>query len=224
MLVAIDEVERLQDEIERGRANTDFLDLVRAIGDRLDRVRVLLVSAHPLVRLGRDWVDRLISVVQRDLGYLEPDAARSLMCQPIDGFPDIYPPGGVDRIAHETRGHPYLIQLVCDKLTRHLNDQKRLQATDADIELAIDTSFEDAEAILFNDLWAQQSPAQRAWLSRLADSPAAVERPDRALKELIQRRFVEARDDAMHVAVPMFAAWIREREPAPDDPADARLA
>ena len=209
MLIAIDEVERLQDEIALGRANTDFLDLVRAMGDRLERIRVLLVSAYPFDRLGPHWVDRLISVMQCEIVYLEQDEARDLMRYPIDDFPDIYPVNGVQRITRETRGHPYLVQLICGELCQHLNKHKRLKATDEDIEIAIDASFEKTK--LFDQLWEQQTQAERSWLARLADAPIEVERPDRVLRGLIKRGFVERRSGTMHVAVPMFADWIRDQ-------------
>jgi hypothetical protein len=210
LLVAVDEVERLQDEIAQGRANTDFLDLVRAMGDRLGRVRVLLVSAHPLARLGRHWVDRLISVVQREISYLGPEEARALVCHPVEGFPDIYPAGGVDRILAETRCHPYLIQLVCDELCRRLNEEERLRASDGDLEVAVDQAI--AKTNLFQELWAQQDEAERDWLCRLARAPIAVERPDPALRELVRRGFAEQREGVMHVAVPMFATWIANEQ------------
>jgi hypothetical protein len=68
LLVALDEVERLQDGIDEGWATADLLDLVRASGDVLERIRFLLATAYPLPRLGPHWVDRLINVLPRQLG------------------------------------------------------------------------------------------------------------------------------------------------------------
>ena len=48
------------------------------------------------------------------------------------------PDGGVDRIVQVTAGHPYLVQLVCDALCRHLNENGRLEASTDDLEAALD--------------------------------------------------------------------------------------
>jgi hypothetical protein len=210
MLVAIDEVERLQDGIADGWANTDFLDFVRAVGDTLRRIRLLLVSAYPLARLGPHWPDRLISALSREISYLQPEEARELIRHPTPDFPDIYPEGAVNRLVAETRGHPYLIQLVCDELCRRLNDQSRLRAESADIQAAIDAAF--SKTSLFDELWRQQDDRGRTWLRVLAAEPRPVDRPDEALRRLVRTHFVQSADGKHQVAVPMFAAWIRDQK------------
>lgn len=208
LLVAVDEVERLQEGIAEGWAGTDFLDFVRAAGDRLRRIRFLLVSAYAIGRLGPRWSDHLISALSRELTYLEPEEARELICRPTPDFPDIYPEGGVDKLIAETRGHPYLIQLVCDELCRNLNDRRRLQATMDDIQASIDASF--GKTTLFDELWRQHSPTEQTWLRTLASGPRPVDRADEELRGLVHARFVEQADGTYQVAVPMFGAWIRD--------------
>jgi hypothetical protein len=167
VLVAIDEIERVQTGIEEGWTTPAFLDFLRAAGDSLRNVRLLLVSAHPLHRLGRSWTDRLISVVHREIGYLLPDEAADLARSPMAGFPDIYPAGGVERIVRETNGHPYLIQLVCDGLIRDLNGKGLLGAADADLTRALDRVLGDTP--LFRELWSSstRTDEERALLRRL---------------------------------------------------------
>lgn len=113
LLIAVDEVEKLEIGIQEGWATPDFLDFVRAAADTLHRVRFLLASAHRPQRLGRHWVDRLISALPREMGFLDEPAARSLVLEPIPDFPDIYPPEGVGRILERTHRHPRtLLDLV----------------------------------------------------------------------------------------------------------------
>jgi hypothetical protein len=208
LLIAIDEVERLQDGIAAGWASTDFLDFVRAAGDALRRIRLLLVSAYPLARLGPHWPDRLISALSREITYLKPDEARELVCHPTPDFPNIYPEGAVDHLLAQTNGHPYLIQLVCDELCRRLNEQQRLHAEPDDMQAAIDAAF--GKTSLFDELWRQQNEAERTWLRSLAAEPRPVDRPDEFLRSLTRTYFVEQVGDKYQVAVPMFAAWIRD--------------
>lgn len=102
VLLALDEIERVQTGINEGWGSPAFLDFLRAAGDSLRRIRLLLVAANPLHRLGPAWTDRLISVVHREITYLLPVEAEDLIQNPMPGFPDIYPPGCVARIVRET--------------------------------------------------------------------------------------------------------------------------
>ena len=184
-------------------------DLVRAAGDSLHRVRFLLLTAYSLDGLGPHWLDRLVSALQRQVGYLDEPDARNLVTEPIEGFPDIYPPGGVDRILRETHCHPYLIQLVCDHLTKRLNDNSRLKADDGDLEAAFDLAT--AQTPLFPELWRQRSEDEKAILKALAlgQDPPDQTRP--TLRQLEKQGYVTRRDNRPTIAVPLFSAWIQDR-------------
>jgi len=208
-LVAIDEVENLQDGIAKGWSDPGFLRFVRAAGDELRRIRFLLVSAHPLERLGGDWTDRLISAVPYTLTYLEQDAARDLVTRPCDEFPDIYPEGGVQRILAETHGHPHFTQAVCDAFVRRLNEAKRFTATSLDVERAIDQAY-NAQSHVLKELWLAQTADEQAWLRRLASAKASVTDPDAALASLERYGYVENQGGEYGVALPLFARWIRQ--------------
>lgn len=209
ILLAIDEVERLEDGIRAGWASSDFLDFVRSAGDALHRIRFLLATAHPLPRLGPHWVDRLINVLLRRLEPLDETAARALIVEPVPGFPDIYPPGGVDRILGQTAGHPYLIQLVCDILCRGLNEKERLHATDDDLERAFDRAL--SETPLFDELWRQRSAEEQTALKSLAAGGPAAPFETALLRGLEQEGYLTRRGGDWAVAVPLFATWIAER-------------
>lgn len=209
VLVALDEIERLQTGIEEGWTTPAFLDFLRAAGDSLRKIRLLLVSAHPLHRLGRTWTDRLISVIHREIGYLAPHEAEELITHPMDGFPDIYPPGGVARIAGETRGHPYLIQLVCDALVRDLNGRGKLTAENADITRALDRALGDTP--LFRELWSDRNDGERAILRDLTKEPGPLGDREAEARDLLHEGLIEKDGERYRVAVPLFAAWIRER-------------
>lgn len=207
VLVAIDEVEGLQRGIKDGWATPAFLDFVRAAGNSLERIRLLLTCARPLHRLGRTWTDRLISVIQLEISYLKPEEAADLARNPMPGFPDIYPPGGVERIIRETNAHPYLLQLVCDTLIGNLNKQGRLRAEDADITRAFDGAL--PRQTVFRELWQAFTDEERAWLRKLAEPGEWAVEPDAVLKELRQQGYVEEQAGRYTLAVPLFRTWIR---------------
>ncbi len=126
-------------------------------------------------------------------------------------FPDIYPPGGVERILEQTHRHPYLLQLVGDHLTRRLNLQGRRVATDEDVAAALDEAVVAADKILFLDLWETRSEAERRVLSLLArgGEPAAAD--GAAVAALTGEGHLVDAGGGPNLAVPLFAEWIADR-------------
>lgn len=215
LLIALDEVEGLERGIREGWSDPAFLDFLRAAGDRLHRSRFLLVTAHPFSRLGPHWSDRLISARTRRIEPLAEEEARALLTQPVAGFPDIYPPGGVERLLGETACHPYLLQLTAYDLTRRLNEASRLKATDDDLTAALDQALEENN--LFQNLWDDLTTTERRLLEALArgeELPEAAgeasEVLSQARRELAREQLILRRSEGWRVAVPLFSRWVRE--------------
>jgi uncharacterized protein len=179
----------------------------------------LLLTAYPLHRLGPHWVDKLVSVTSRTISYLDEVAAEELVRHPVPDFPDIYPKGGVTRILHETRCHPFLIQKVCDELCRLLNARGgRRTATDDELTEVFDRVL--LEADLFDELWRQRTAEERETLRRLA---AAVEPipADAVTRQLAREGYVELHRDSAMIAVPLFREWIGQTQGQPTAPLPA---
>ena len=208
LLVTIDEVEGLERGMREGWASPDVLDLIRAAGDQLRQIRVLLATAHPLKSLGPEWVDRLINVVLRRLGPLDAADARELITHPVPDVDhrDLYPEAAVDHILEQTARHPYLIQLTCDVLCRHLNAERRHRATDADLERAFDDVL--AETPLFTELWRQRTDAEKLLLQDLADGGDGHGAPRGVRRELEREGYIVQRGEGLAVTVPLFGTWI----------------
>ena len=206
LLVVVDEVERVEDGIRAGWCTPAVLDFLRAAGDSLRRIRFLLLTAHPLQRLGPHWVDRLISATERSISYLDEKDADDLVRAPIPDFPDIYPEGGIARILRETHRHPFLIQKTCDELCKYLNEHGgRRRATDDELTAVLDTVVEEK---LFDELWTQRTEEEKTALQRLASEEEPV-RADGAMRALSREGIVELSNDRARIAVPLFAAWVR---------------
>jgi uncharacterized protein len=215
LLIALDEVEGLERGIREGWGDPAFLDFLRAAGDRLRRIRFLLVTAHPFSRLGPHWSDRLISAQTRRIEPLAEEEARTLLTRPVAGFPDIYPPGGVERLLGETACHPYLLQLTAYDLTRRLNEAGCLKATDDDLTAALDQALEENN--LFQNLWDDLAVAEQRLMAALARGERLLEAAgessetlNKARRDLAREQLIRQGAEGWQVAVPLFARWIRE--------------
>ena len=206
LLVAIDEIERVEDGIRDGWCSSDFLDFLRAAGDALHNVRFLLLTAYPLHRLGAHWTDRLVSATSRTISYLGEDDARDLLAHPIPGFPDIYPEGGIDLILAQTARHPYLLQKAGDDLCRLLNSRGGLRtATRDELTEVFDGMVRDVH--LFDEIWRSRTDGEQATLRRLArsDVPGDV---DPAAVPLVREGYLARTGDKVAITVPLFREWI----------------
>jgi len=205
---------RLQDGANEGWADLTFLDFVRAAGDPLRRIRLLLVSAHQLTSplLGPKWPDRLISAYPCHLGPLPRDDAEQLLRKPAHYFPDtVFDDAAVATVLAQTGGHPYLIQLVGNEVVKRLNSStpRRTIATPHDIDRALDSATALARG-LFSDLWQDFGDTDRTLLRTLADDQP-IDPNTSTFRSLRDQSFVELHDDGMPAFVfPLFARWIRD--------------
>jgi hypothetical protein len=96
------------------------------------------------------------------LGYLQEAEARQLIETPIENFALRYEPTASQRVIDITRGHPFLVQLLCAEIVALKNDQDpsiRRIATLADVEAAIPAALEHG-SMFFSDIERNQLDAQ----------------------------------------------------------------
>jgi hypothetical protein len=211
LLITLDEVETLERGIQERWSDPAFLDFLRAAGDRLRRVRFLLVTAHPFSRLGPHWSSRLISAQTRRIELLGEDEARKLLTKPVPGFPHIYPPRGVERLLAETACHPYLLQLTAYQLTWRLNNAGRMKATPDDLTAALDQVLEENQC--FQDLWNGFTTAEQTFMAALAHGRKLPAGADllQVRGDLAREQYIRSEENGRwRVTVPLFARWIRE--------------
>jgi hypothetical protein len=96
------------------------------------------------------------------LGYLQEAEARQLIETPIENFALRYEPSASQRVLDLTKGHPFLVQLLCAEIVALKNDQDpsiRRLATLADVEAAIPAALEHG-SMFFSDIERNQLDAQ----------------------------------------------------------------
>jgi hypothetical protein len=227
-LLTLDEFEALDQAFAEGRLSGDqVLGMLRHLFQHRLRFKLLLAGSHTLDEFQR-WASYLINAPVLHLSYLQRDEALALITQPIKEFPLRYTPEAGDHVIALTRGHPYLVQLLCREIVRVKNDGAvvvRRRVTVEDVERAVPAAL-DAGAIFFSDImYNQVSTAGERLLRGLAHeqgaagwSPTAVAsqlggdmadptRLTQALDQLVRREILETVDGQYRFQVPLIRRW-----------------
>lgn len=187
-VLLLDEFEQLDQAFQRGRLQqAEILGMLRHLIQHRPKLRVLLAGSHTLEEL-RAWAGYLINVQTVHLGCLEDEEARRLIERPASGFALEYDDEATERVLTLTGRHPYLVQLLCDRVVAHKNAgalPARRRATAADVEAAAAEALEHG-AFFFADIEHNQldEPARRllrALARRGAGARAAEDDCRRAL-------------------------------------------
>lgn len=188
-LLALDEFEALDRAIEEGRFSASaILGMLRHLGQHRPRWKILLASSHSTEELNR-WSSYLINVQIVQIGYLREAEARQLIEHPVPGALLRYEPAATDLILRLTRGHPFLVQLLCAEIVVIKNEQEpaaRRLATPADVSAAVPAALSHG-SFFFADIERNQvSPAGRELL-RLVAAAGGESVPQEALAALADR-------------------------------------
>jgi len=123
-LLAVDEFELLEEQIDAGRIDAQFLSFLRATVQTYSWLVVALAGLHRLEELRHDYWNPLFgSVTAIEVGFLSEKAARLLITSPTPDFALDYESGAIARMYELTHGQPYLIQLICHSLVSRFNRQ-----------------------------------------------------------------------------------------------------
>lgn len=209
-----------------------------------------LIESHLIntVVVGQDSMPRFMAAFPNEFGvtkderlsYLSPDEARALASEPIhlDGG-SRYRGRSLQRLLELTGCSPWFLQIMCDRLVRHLNRERAPLVTESDIDAVarglvtgdgrlgletfdpLITAAGDAEADFPHD--AYLGVLQRvAWYSadRQGARPSAIvfnDDPDitTAITEDLIRRDVLLRTPQgnLRIRVALFESWLRSNRP-----------
>lgn len=170
ILIALDEFEVLATSFSRNQlSEADILGLFRNLIQHRSQFRVLLSGSHTLDQF-QQWSNYLINAKVFKVGYLNPAESYQLIVSPIEDFQLCYESDAVERVIQLTRGHPYLIQLLCDEIIFLKNEQtyaNRHLVTESDVEQAAANALEVGE-LFFSFIESQVEPLGLQFLRDLA--------------------------------------------------------
>ena len=227
-LLMLDEFEVLADALDKGRFDeVTVLGMVRHLIQHRSRFKVLLSGSHTLDEFQR-WSGYLINVQVVHIGYLSPVETRQLVTQPVVDFALRYEPAALERVLALTRGHPFLVQLLCAEIVALKNEQApemRRLARVGDVDTAVPPALQHG-SFFFADIEQNQVDMVGREVLRLMATHAEGEIVARqklvayvpslmALEEsllrLQQRELIEAVDGGYRFQVELVRRWFAER-------------
>lgn len=227
LLLALDEFEALDSALRKGRLSDEaVLGTLRHIIQHRERFKLLLAGSHTLDEFAR-WSSYLINAQMVHLSYLSEPEARQLIEQPIQDFPLVYAPDASQHVLALTRGHPYLVQLLCSEIVLRKNEgslSTRRYATVADVEAAVPIMLTRGRQFFADIALHQVDVTGLRVLQRLAkqgeDEPRTWEsllnaagNPDelhQTLALLLRRELIEQVQDGYRFQVEVIRRWFAQ--------------
>jgi hypothetical protein len=221
-LLALDEFEALDSAIGKGHFDEEVvLGMLRHLIQHRPCFKALLAGSHTLDELQR-WASYLINVQVVHISFLEESEARQLVERPVRGFALRYEPDASQRVLDLTRGHPFLVQLLCAEIVALKNEQSptvRRLAHLSDVESAVPEALSHG-SFFFADIERNQVDRDGLALLRflatqgetVATSRTVLNRQfmkdlDPILDLLIRRELVEPTDAGYRFQVELIRRW-----------------
>ncbi|MFN8486116.1 MAG: effector-associated domain EAD1-containing protein [Caldilineaceae bacterium] len=230
-LLLLDEFEALDYAFGSGRFDPALvLGMLRHLIQHRPRFKVLLAGSHTLDELQR-WSSYLINVQVVKIGYLKKTEARQLVEHPVEDFSLRYEPAASQQVLELTRGHPFLVQLLCEEIVALKNEQEvnqRRLARLADVENAVPEALSHGR-LFFDDI--QHNQIDLAGVDLLcylaAQGPGAVLNRQALEKRLpkqngfshtfdllLQRDLIEPVDNGYRFQVELIRRWFAQQKNA----------
>lgn len=176
-LLLLDEFEQLDVTLRRGTLDPHLvLGMLRHVIQHKPRFRILVAGSHTFAEAS-NWSSYLINTRIIKLGCLHRNESRQLIEAPIPGFPLRYAPSALEEVLALTGGHPYLLQLLCERVVTLKNQQderSRFLATRQDVESAVEPALSEA-SFFFPEIANQISPEGLGALQSLAQRGRGAE-------------------------------------------------
>jgi hypothetical protein len=224
-LLMLDEFEALERVLALNRFDEEIvLGMLRHLIQHRPKFKVLLSGSHTLAEFSR-WSSYLINVQVVHIGCLHPDEARQLVEAPVQNFALRYEPAASQRVLDLTRGHPFLVQLLCAEIVALKNEQppaQRRLATVADVETAVPDALIHG-SFFFADMRQNQADevggrvlnllakaeeseaASRSELERAVGVETAV--LNQTITQLQQRELIEPHGNGLRFQIELVRRW-----------------
>lgn len=214
ILLTFDEYEKLEEGITASKITTEVLNQLRTIVQHRERIVVLFSGGHRFEEMKTiNWSDYLINVKTLELSFLAPEDARELITEPVPLLQ--YEPGVIEQIIEMTHCQPYLLQAVASDLVNYLNSEKRMLATAADLEVAVEKVLVTAQAYFVYTWTADCSEAERQLLRLIATgdaNPRTLSEHNASLQSLCHKEILERPESGYRFSIELFRRWVLKNQ------------
>ena len=166
ILLMLDEVIRLQEQIEAGRLDKSVFEYLRHLMQHSDRLNFLFALGSGLEEMEKEYAFLFSVGLYRKISFLTRDAATSLITQPAKDYYKLEP-SAIDRILSITSGHPYFTQLLCHSLFNQWLQHRHALIRVDDVNPILGEVVERGLAVL-KQVWDDSTPGEKAVLAALS--------------------------------------------------------
>jgi hypothetical protein len=231
ILLMLDEVMRLQEQIEAGKLDKSIFEYLRHLMQHSERLNFLFSLGSGLEEMEKEYAFLFSVGLYRKISFLTRDAATALITQPVKDYYKLEP-SAVDRILNITSGHPYFTQLLCHSLFNQWLQHRRPLIRVDDVNPVLNEVVERGLAVL-KQVWDDSTPGEKAVLAAMAAATgkrshpiglAEIDRawanlevmiPEnekiRAMRSLIARDVIIG-EDKYQFAIELQRLWIQKYE------------
>ena len=206
LLLMLDEVVRLQEQIEAGKLDKAIFPYLRHLMQHHDRLSFLFSLGSGLEQMSKEYSLLFSVALYKKISFLDRDSAVALARRPVEGLYELEP-DAIDRILEITCGQPYFTQLVCHSLFNRWQHHRTERIAREDVDAVIDEAVERGLAVL-KHVWEESTPGEKAVVAAMAAVGAGSNPPVRIdqVTAVWSQRGVEFRDRELSSAVQSLIA------------------
>jgi hypothetical protein len=233
LIIALDEFEKIEKLIEKGKIDSDFMEVLGGMVQMSHKIAFALAGLHTLGEMTGDCSHPFFgSFINIKVSFMESAATRQILANPHEDFLLDYAPEALSAISSWTTGQPYLVQLVGFQLVRRYNQQVFEMGNSRDPVFTV----EDVRAVIndpeffqrgdyyFDGVWDQATrgaPGQQEILRAIAPHPEGLDintlaeitgmnetNLQPALNSLIRHDVVWEIDGKWRIIVELLRVWV----------------
>lgn len=168
LILLIDEFEILEDQVIKGKLQSEVFDYLRDIVQHRQNINFLFSGTHKITEYTRWYRSIFFNIaIHRQLSKLSPQGAEDLIQQPVEGYLE-YEPLTVKKIRQLTADQPYLIHLMCRTIVDYCNERGKTFVTINDVNTVLHEVMQTGQ-FHFGWLWDQITPEERVALAAIAE-------------------------------------------------------
>jgi len=227
LLLTLDEYEGIDVKIGDGVFPKDLLAAVRESIQQHRQIIWLFAGSHEITELTHaEWPSYLISARTIEIPFFTLDETRLLLTDPLKHSPlfqktggrpmfapELWGPGGIERIHEEAGGWPHLLQLIAETVVDLLNRKGAPSVTPELMETALDEASSSGQNALFQLMHGECTLAgEWEYLSGFREAEEQNAPQDEAVRRsLLRRQLIRESGGRWRLRVPLMGRWLRLR-------------